>query len=76
MSLLYCIVPTIYSQWSFIIIYIKTNTNHDCIYLLYGHQNRFHIEIQTSRRKNKQTKNKTTDVNVVNRQITKEKLNK
>jgi len=43
------------------------------VYLLYGHQNRFHTEIQTRRRENEQTKNKTTDMN---RQITKEKLNK
>lgn len=40
------------------------------------YQNRFHKEILKHRRKYKWRKNKPTDVNVVNRQITNGKLNK
>jgi len=62
-------------QQSFI-IYSWTNTNYNFIPTTYKHQNWFNIKLKTSRRKNKRKKNKPTDVNVVNRQITKEKLNK
>jgi len=62
-------------QQSFI-IYSWTNTNYNFISTAYKHQNRFYIKLITRRRKNKRRKNKPTNVNVVNRQITKEKLNK
>lgn len=57
-------------------MYSWTNTNYNFISTTYKHQNRFYIKLKTRRRKNKRKKNKPTDVNVVNRQITKEKLNK